>query len=239
MPLATAIRLRSIMSPRESLVELVSWLEEQGFPHWLLAMVDRGGWLLVTGAVGVLLLGFGAGIMLLQQSAPAVVITSHSSTDTAKVQGLKTTVPVSKELVVDVAGALVKPGVYQLPSDSRVVDALAVAGGLSADADRRWVEQNLNLSAKLQDGGKIYIPRVGERTLLPMNTKGSVTGQSSQLVNINAASEADLDNLPGVGAVTASRIVANRPYQATGDLVTKKVLGQAAFDKIKSQISVY
>jgi len=71
----------------------------------------------------------------------------------------------SSEIVVDIQGAVIKPGVYTLKSNSRMVDVLSKAGGLSEDADRDWVEKNLNLAKKAQDGVKIYIPRVGEEIL--------------------------------------------------------------------------
>lgn len=67
-----------------------------------------------------------------------------------------------KEIIIDVSGAVVKPGVYHLNFDSRVQDALVAAGGLAGSADRNWVEKNLNLAVKLRDGGKIYIPHEGE-----------------------------------------------------------------------------
>ena len=66
--------------------------------------------------------------------------------------------PQTGEIVVDVAGAVEKPGVYTLPSGSRIGEALVVAGGLSAQADREWVARTVNLAAELEDGAKIYIP---------------------------------------------------------------------------------
>jgi DNA uptake protein ComE-like DNA-binding protein len=68
----------------------------------------------------------------------------------------------AKTILVDMEGAVVKSGVYKLPDNSRVQDGLVAAGGLSAQADRKYIAKNLNLAIKLSDGVKIYIPSLGE-----------------------------------------------------------------------------
>lgn len=148
----------------------------------------------------------------------------------------------SGEIVVHVDGAVVRPGVYQLKSDTRVVDAVGAAGGLKADAD----ESRVNLAAKVVDGQKIYVARVGESVSLPAGKAGQSIGGSasrqvggavSALININNASQAELEELPGVGPVTASKIIASRPYSAPEDLLVKKVVSRSVFEKIKDLIS--
>jgi len=134
-------------------------------------------------------------------------------------------------VVVHVDGAVGSPGVYSLGPEARVMDAVTAAGGLTADADG----SRINLAAKVADGQKVYIPAVGEQVT---SDKGQVTGQSS-LININTAGESELDKLPGVGPVTAQKIIASRPYSSLEDLLTKKVVGSSTFEKIKDLISVY
>ena len=83
--------------------------------------------------------------------------------ESTKIEVLETeTTKDSQELVVEISGSVEKPGVYKLAASSRVEDLLILAGGLSASADRNWVETNLNRAAKLTDGQKIYIPKQGE-----------------------------------------------------------------------------
>jgi competence protein ComEA len=137
------------------------------------------------------------------------------------------------EIIVDVEGAVMKPGVYKLTSDKRVVDGLAAAGGLSEDADRDWVEKNINLAGKLTDGLKIYIPRSGEEIL----SDSQSTGAAGPVININLASQTDLESLPGVGEVTAKKIIDGRPYASVEDLLTRKIVGNATFEKIKDKIA--
>lgn len=137
----------------------------------------------------------------------------------------------AKEIKVDVSGAVVKPGVYSLPENSRIQDALIAASGLSFEADRNWVSKNINLAQKIIDGFKIYIPRIGEFFVS--------TSTKSNLININSASESELDSLPGIGAITAQKIIEGRPYSDINELTVKKVVSTKVFEKIKGSISVY
>lgn len=133
-----------------------------------------------------------------------------------------------EKIKVDIAGAVEKPGVYELPYNSRIADALIPAGGLAATADREAISKTINLAQKITDGSKIYFPSINEKSLV-----------KNSLVNINSATLSELDSLVGVGAITAQKIVDNRPYQNISDLVSKKILSKAAFDKIKDKLSVY
>lgn len=143
-----------------------------------------------------------------------------------------------QEVVVDIEGAVIKPGVYKLSSDNRTVDALAAAGGLSEEADRNWVEKNINLAKKVTDGLKIYIPRSGEQVLSESSIVDSQKmGTAGPVMNINLATMDQLDTLPSVGAVTAQKIIEARPYTSIEELLSRKVVGQSTYDKIKDKIS--
>lgn len=137
------------------------------------------------------------------------------------------------KITVDIEGAVLNPGVYNLSSDSRLKDAFVAAGGFSQSADKEWVAKNLNLAAKLVDGEKIYIPKVGEKTT-------GITGNlPSKQININKASIEELDRLSGVGIATAQKIINGRPYISIDDLLNDKIVGSKVFEKIKSKITVY
>lgn len=145
------------------------------------------------------------------------------------------------EIMVDVAGAVEKGGVYKLSSKARVGDALVAAGGLSAEADRDWVAKNMNLAERVEDGTKVYVPTKAEGQ--------SVSGEGKQVVvanevvgtriNINTASVSELDKLEGIGEVRAKAIVANRPYSKTEELVSKAGIPESVYEKISSKLSVY
>ncbi|MBU1127434.1 ComEA family DNA-binding protein [Patescibacteria group bacterium] len=136
-------------------------------------------------------------------------------------------------IFVDLAGAILKPGVYELPFGSRYKDLLYRSGGLSALADRDWVEKNINLAEKLEDGIKVYIPSKKETTDV-----GEVAGAVKK-ININTASQSQLESLPGIGEVRAAKIIEERPYSTVEDLKTKKVISDGVFEDIEDKISVY
>ncbi|OGH49732.1 MAG: hypothetical protein A2186_02355 [Candidatus Levybacteria bacterium RIFOXYA1_FULL_41_10] len=139
----------------------------------------------------------------------------------------------SRKIAVDVSGGVINPGLYQFSEGSRVQDGLAAAGGLSESADREWVEKNLNLALKLKDSQKIYIPKQGEE----LYADQGMTQEG--LININTASPGNLDVLPGIGPVTAQKVIDNRPYGSIDELLIKKAVSKATFEKIKDKISAY
>lgn len=141
----------------------------------------------------------------------------------------------SSKIKVDVSGAVNNPGVYGLSEGDRVEDALKMAGGFSSEADPEWVAKSINLASKITDGQKIYIYAKSE-TSSTSSTLGS--SSVSGKVNINFSSSKELDTLPGVGEVTAGKIISGRPYNSVEDLLNKKVVGKATFEKIKDLVSV-
>jgi len=158
--------------------------------------------------------------------------------ETASVSGASVK---SLGMLIDVEGAAVSPGVYSLSLGARVKDALIAAGGLSGDADRGWITKNLNLAAKLTDGAKIYAPKISD-ALSDLNNanNGSVNqGGSQSKININAASSVELDSLPGIGQVTAEKIIRLRPYSEINDLLSKKAVSSKVFEQIKEKITAY
>lgn len=151
-------------------------------------------------------------------------------------------------IMVDVSGAVERPGIVETNNDSRIQDVLISAGGLSAKADRTYVSKNINLAQRVFDGMKLYFPFEGE-TLGQAgdvaklsagkndSTMGGGIANGSTLTNINTASDSELDRLPGVGPITASKIIAARPYQNVSELLSRKIIGKNVFEKIKGLIT--
>lgn len=136
---------------------------------------------------------------------------------------------------VDVQGAVNKPGVVELIKGARIEEAIEKAEGYSEKVDLDLVAKNVNLAAKLIDGQKIYIPVQSEtpKTFLVENL------ENNSLVNVNNANLSELDDLPGVGKVTAQKIIDGRPYERVEQLLEKKIVGKNVFEKIKDLISLY
>lgn len=145
-------------------------------------------------------------------------------------------------ILVDVSGAVERPGVYELGGGARVKDALVAAGGLGRLADREFVARSMNLAAPIRDGAKVYIPEIGETSEIGTSVEGNITGVSannSGLVNINTASSGELEKLQGIGPVRAQEIIDNRQYGSVEELRTKGILGPKTFEKIRDSIIVY
>ena len=181
-----------------------------------LAAIGLGGWLFVS-----------AGTV---QPAPSEVVDpfGQASSSPAALG--------SDLLVVDVEGAVVRPGILELPADSRVADAIAAAGGYSAQADLAAAAAQVNLAAALRDGQQIVVPLIGATA-----GGGSGGGGVGGLVDLNAASPEELDALPGIGPVTVQKIVAARaeqPFTSLDELVTRKVLTNAQVDKIRDLVTL-
>ncbi len=155
--------------------------------------------------------------------------------------------PYEKKIFIDVEGAVLNPGVFQIAYNGRVKDAIIASGGLTSNADNDWVAKNLNLAAKLTDGAKIYIPKIGELNVgdsigQTTNANSSTLGietSNSGLININSATADQLDSLPGIGPVTAQKIINGRPYSDISELSSKKVVSSKVYGEIKDKISLY
>ena len=152
------------------------------------------------------------------------------------------------DIVVEVAGAVAVPGVYHLPEGSRVGDAIRSAGGYGPRVDAARATGALNLAALLEDGAQVVVPSRDDASL-GADGSGSVrggepTGGASDeggLVDLNGATQAELEALPGIGPVTARKIIAARdaePFTAVDDLRTRKLVGQKAFETLRALVSV-
>lgn len=185
----------------------------------------------LLGGLGLIVFGYGMYQLLVPKDDGGVVIEKASSDENSPSQKQE------KTIVVDIEGAVEKPGVYTLLESSRVNDAILKAGGLSVKVDKEALAKGINLAARLGDGQKIYIPFEGEQPQI--NTSGAhVAGIESSVIRINSASASELDSLPGVGSVTADKIISNRPYSSLEELVSKKAVTKSTYEKIKDRISL-
>jgi len=207
---------------REVAVKLTD-REIQGRFNWE-ELLERYKFVLLAALLGLILLGLGIlGFLKINQPENKVEIISSAEKSPSSI-------------FADIEGAVQKPGVYELSFGSRLQDLLVAAGGLSAEADRVWVEKNLNRAQKIKDGDKFYIPKSGEGNI---GNTGSPAVMAATGININTASKSELETLWGVGPATAQKIIDNRPYQDVDDLLKRKILNANVFQKIASQLRVY
>lgn len=159
-------------------------------------------------------------------------------------------------IFVDVSGAVKKPNLYQVNYGSRIKEVIDKAGGLSENADVMYFNRNFNYARIVSDQEKIYIPSIAEinngiftQNQLAFDYISPVTNvdtfpitdnmaTDSQLININSGTIEELDQLPGIGQVTANKIISNRPYATFDELVIKKAVNKNVFEKIKDLITL-
>jgi competence protein ComEA len=153
--------------------------------------------------------------------------------------------PAPLPLIVHVSGAVLNSGIYTLPVNSRVADAIQAAGGSLSSADT----QMINLAAPLEDGTKIWVPQTTVLESSPMGSHTAVPTQESPyfskggaLVNINTASLADLETLPGIGPATAEKIITYRqekgPFSTLEAIQNVSGIGPATYERIKQLITI-
>jgi competence protein ComEA len=147
----------------------------------------------------------------------------------------------SLRIAVHVVGAVQQPGVYYLAAGSRGDDAVRLAGGATAQADLKQV----NLAAVLVDGQQLLIPRIGERipnNSVPNTVPNAPRNGMPTLIDINQATVADLDRLPGVGPSTAQAIVDHRtrngPFASVDDLLAVRGIGPAKLAELRALVRV-
>lgn len=130
------------------------------------------------------------------------------------------------QYLVEISGAVKRPGIYSMIAGSRIYELIDNAGGLSEDINLKEYDRKINKVRLLVDGEKVYIPFVGESLEVP------------DLINVNTASQKELESLSGVGSVTAKKIIDARPYIEIEDLIVNKIITISTYEKIKDKIVI-
>jgi competence protein ComEA len=142
--------------------------------------------------------------------------------------------PPPERVLVHVVGAVRRPGLYELPENSRVADAVKRAGGTTAKADVALV----NLAAPVADGTQIVVPG---RSTAARAAAGTVPLPATGPVNLNSATLEQLDTLPGVGPVTAQKIIAyreqNGAFRSVDDLDAVPGIGPARLEELRTLVT--
>lgn len=197
----------------------------------LVALAVAGALVLLTGREDP---AGAAGQPLPERSAPVDPAAAPGPVPSARPTGEPSPGPV----VVHVAGRVASGGIVTLAAGSRVADALAAAGGAAAEADLDAV----NLARVLVDGEQVLVPGPGDPAPVAAAPGPSATAGPGALVDLNTATEADLDALPGVGEVLAGRIVAwrteNGPFTAVEDLGEVQGIGPKVLADLRDRVTV-
>ena len=208
----------------------------------------RPGMVVVAAAVVVALAGHGAALL---RPAPPVTVATLPTAVPAPAEPVEPPEPAARsggrpgeEVVVDVAGAVARPGLVRLRGGDRVADAVAAAGGVTADAETA----GLNQARVVADGEQVRVPRAGEAPPpapaepWPGGTGGAPLAGPVAPVDINRATLAELDTLPGVGPATATAIIAwrdeNGRFRRVDDLLEVPGIGPARLERLRPLVRV-
>ena len=198
-----------------------------------LAALSRGE---LIGLVALLAVTLGgAGLWYVRSLPRPVEVAAVPSGGTASAPASASPSP-EVVVLVDVAGWVRRPGVYEFTEGARVIDAIDAAGGARSGA----VLEALNLAAPLTDGTQILVPREGQEGVAPAPvTGGAVAGG---LVNVNSAIATELEELPGIGEVIAQRIIdyrtENGPFATVDELIDVSGIGDAILESIRELVTV-
>lgn len=210
---------------------------------WLKQLPKK--WLLLcSGASIVILITLLVGIYLMVNKEPRVDTTmweETSLTTTAEVATDATKERAETMIYVDIKGAVKVPGIYQLKNQQRIWDALALAGGVSEDADTAQV----NYAQKVKDQMIIYVPKKGEAVAQSLETlQESAPAQQNQeeKINLNTATEAELQTISGIGAKKAQEIIRFRdeqgPFKTVEELKNVPGIGEKTVERLKDMLTV-
>ncbi|WP_239254010.1 helix-hairpin-helix domain-containing protein [Listeria ilorinensis] len=171
-------------------------------------------------------------------SQPSVSSSETEKINNQTVKAEKTDTQISSTLYVDVKGAVQKPGVYQVPKDGRIQDVIQMAGGFSEEADVTAI----NLATKLQDEMLVVVPKIGE---VPSSTNSHIdpiTESESAKIDLNSATAADLQEVPGIGEAKAAAIISYREekglFQSVNDLQNVSGIGEKTAQKLTEYVFV-
>jgi competence protein ComEA len=198
-----------------------------------LAALSRGE---LIGLVALLAVTLGgAGLWYVRSLPRPVEVAAAPSGGTASAPASASPSP-EVVVLVDVAGWVRRPGVYEFTEGARVIDAIDAAGGARSGA----VLEALNLAAPLTDGTQILVPREGQEGVAPAPvTGGAVAGG---LINVNSAIATELEELPGIGEVIAQRIIdyrtENGPFATVDELLDVSGIGDAILESIRELVTV-
>ncbi|RDW19254.1 competence protein ComEA [Oceanobacillus arenosus] len=199
----------------------------------MIEILKKYAFLIIVGVIIILFLIFTNDDEIEDGGELNAVITTVDAETGGDLLKTEQTVSDTTIAIVDVKGAVVKPGVYEINIDSRVIDVIQKAGGFMTDADQTGV----NLAQKVQDEMVLVIPKIGEQA-----TMVGGTSDDSGKIRINYATQEEIESLNGIGPSKAAAIIAYRDehgfFQTVEDLLEVSGIGEKTLENMKDNLQV-
>jgi competence protein ComEA len=190
---------------------------------------------ILVALVGAVAITVAAGVLAI--SAPGGTIGVGGG---ASIEGASEDPSAGPEIVIEVSGAVRNPGVYRLPASARVADAIEAAGGYGPRVDAERATAALDLAAHLADGATVAVPSRDDPPAAAGSSPGS-GGSTQGLVNLNTATASELEALPGIGPVTAQKIIdarTERPFSSVEELRARGLVGEKTFERLRDLVTI-
>lgn len=191
-------------------------------------------------AAAVILMMITAAVFVYANGNKQNITISSSAERSDRTDSVSSENQTEQSVFVDAGGCVRKPGVYEVPDGSRVFEVIEKAGGLTEDADTSGINQ----AEIVTDGMKLTIPSISEKKDNTGSNEADTTDTSSagnSLININTADSQTLQQIPGIGPVTADKIISyretNGPFGSIEELTSVSGIGEKTFQKMKDRIT--
>jgi competence protein ComEA len=232
-------RARTLDSPLTRIIDRVrDWRADARF-----GVVVLVGVAVIAGVIWYRI-GIGGGSAGASSDAPVAVATTAPNTTLAEASSASNAKRASATIAVHVAGAVNHPGVVELHTGARVIDAVEAVGGALADGDL----DRLNLAAKVNDGQRVYVAKLGQADPGAVADPGGASGVDADggstggKVDLNTATQAQLEALPGIGPTYAQAIIAERQrrgrFTSVNDLRSVRGIGDKRFAELAPLVTV-
>jgi competence protein ComEA len=188
----------------------------------------------VVALVGAVAIAVAAGTLALSGSVGSVGIDGAGL-----IGGASASTAAGVDIVIEVSGAVRNPGVYRLPASARVADAIEAAGGYGPRVDVDRATAALDLAAHLVDGATVAVPSRDDPVVAAGASAGA-GGSGNSLVNLNTATSSELEALPGIGPVTAQKIIdarTERPFASVDELRERDLVGEKTFERLRDLVT--
>lgn len=200
-------------------------------PHIRQYFFVQSPWLIIAVLGVILSASSGYGAYSLWGHQPLTILEPHNI-------GRETQEVSAKFFSVELGGAVVSPGVYQVEEGARWQEVLLMANGFQDSADKKYVHQQLNLARKVTDQDKLYVPFASESAHISQNVMSQSSETQVNVLRVNATTESEWDAIAGIGPARVASILAGVPYKDEADFLARSGITSSVYKEMEKKYSL-